>query len=80
MSYKLPEGFYVYSIVEGGSADSSELENGNIIDSIDGNAVTSAQSIRKVLDKKKVGDTVTLKVKYASRNEYKEKEIEITLK
>ena len=78
--YKLPEGFYVSSIVEGGSADSSELEIGNIIVSIDGNAVTSAQSIRKVLDKKKVGDTVTLKVKYASRNEYKEKEIEITLK
>ena len=78
-NYKLPEGFYVSSIVENGNASNSDLEIGNIIVSIDGNKVTSIESIRKVLDKKKAGDKVVIKVKYASRNEYKEKDIEITL-
>jgi len=78
-NYKLPEGFYVSKIVSDGNADKSELEIGNIITEIDGNKVTSLETIRKVLSKKEKGDKVVLKVKYASRNEYKEKEIIVTL-
>ena len=78
-NYNLPEGFYVSSIVSGGNADKSELEIGNIITEIDNNKITSVETIKKVLNKKDKGDIVTLKVKYASRNEYKEKEIVITL-
>lgn len=79
-SYKLPEGFYVSSIVQGGSVEDSELEIGNIITEIEGKKVTSLETIRKVLNKKNKGDTITLKVKYTSKKEYKEKEIKITLK
>ena len=78
-AYNLPEGFYVSKIVEGGNADKSELEIGNIITEVDGNKVTSVESFKKVLNNKNKGDKVVLKVKYASRNEYKEKEITITL-
>ena len=78
-SYRLPEGFYVSAITSGGNADKSELEIGNIITEIDNNKVTSLETIKKVLNKKEKGDSVTLKVKCASRNEYKEKEIIITL-
>ena len=78
-SYNLPEGFYVSAITKDGNAEKSELEIGNIITEIEGNKVTSIETIRKVLNKKEKGDKVTLKVKYASRNEYKEKEITITL-
>ena len=77
-SYRLPKGFYVSSITTGGNADKSELEIGNIITEIDNNKVTSLETIKKVLNNKEKGDKVTLKVKYASRNEYKEKEIIIT--
>ena len=77
--YKLPEGLYVSAITAGGNAEKTELEIGNIITEIEGNKVTSLDTIRKVLNKKQHGDTVTIKVKYASRNEYKEKEITITL-
>ena len=77
--YRLPEGFYVSSITDGGNADKSDLEIGNIITEIDNNKVTSIETIRKVLNKKEKGDKVTLKIKYASKNEYKEKEITITL-
>ena len=78
-NYNLPEGFYISAITENGNADKSELEIGNIITEIDGNKVSSVEAIKKVLNKKNKGDKVTLKVKYASRKEYKEKEIVITL-
>ena len=77
--YGLPEGFYVSAITSGSNADKSELEIGNIIIEIDNKEVTSIETIRKVLNKKEKGDKVTLKVKYASRNTYKEKEITIKL-
>ena len=79
VNYGLPEGFYISAITKNGNADKSELEIGNIITEIDNNKVTSIETIRKVLNKKNKGDTVTLKVKYVSRNEYKEKEITIAL-
>ena len=79
INYRLPEGLYVASITTDGNADKSELVIGNIITEIDNNKVTSLETIKKILNKKNKGDTVTLKVKYASRNEYKEKEITITL-
>ena len=79
-NYRLPEGFYISAITTGGYADSSELEIGNIITEIDDNKVTSIETIKKVLNKKEKGDSVTLKVKYPSRNEYKEKMITINFK
>ena len=78
-NYNLPQGFYVSGITKGGNAEKSDLEIGNIITEIDGNKVTSIETIRKVLNKKDKGDSVTLTVKYASKNEYKEKEIKIKL-
>lgn len=78
-NYGLPEGFYIASITSGGNADKSELEIGNIITEIDNTKITSVDTLRKVLNKKEKGDTVTLKIKYASRNEYKEKEVVVTL-
>ena len=66
-------------ITKDGNAYKSELEIGNIITEIDNNKVTSIDSIKKVLNKKEKGDKVTLKIKYASQNEYKEKEVIITL-
>nr|MCR5788054.1 trypsin-like peptidase domain-containing protein [Bacilli bacterium] len=80
MAYNLPDGFYISAIVKDSAAESSELEIGNIITEIDGNKVTSIDTIRKVLNKKEKGDKVSLKIKYVSRVEYKEKEIEVFLK
>ena len=77
--YRLPEGFYVAAITDGSNASKSELEIGNIITEIDGVEVASVDTFKKVLGKKEKGDTITLKIKYASRNEYKEKEIKVNL-
>ena len=78
-NYNFPEGFYVSSIISGGNADNSELEIGNIITEIDNKKVTSIETIRKELYKKKKGDKVKLKIKYISRNQYNEKKIFIVL-
>ena len=78
-NYNLPEGFYITKIASNSNAEKSELEIGNIITEIDSNKVTSTESLRKVINKKEKGDKVVLKIKYAKRNEYKEKEITITL-
>ena len=79
VNYNLPEGFYISKITKNGNAEKNGLEIGNIITEIDNNKVTSIEVIKKVLNKKEKGDKVTLKIKYASRNEYKEKEIKIVL-
>ena len=76
---KLPSGFYISSIISNGNAEKSELEIGNIITEVDNQEVTSLDTIRKVLNKKEKGDNVILKVKYISKNEYKEKEITVAL-
>ena len=77
--YSFPEGFYIANIIKDSNAYNSELEIGNIITEIEGKTVTSVETISGVLANKKKGDKVTLKVKYISGREYKEKEISIKL-
>lgn len=78
--YDLPEGFYISKIYPDSNASEAGLEIGNIVTEIDNNKVTSINTIKKVLNTKNVGDTVSIKVKYPSGNEYLEKEVTITLK
>lgn len=78
--YNLPEGFYVSQIDKGSYAAKSDLEIGNIITEIEGKKVTSVDTITKVLETKKKNESVKLKVKYASKSEYKEKEITVNFK
>lgn len=79
MNYNLPSGFYISVINEGGNAEKTELEIGNIITEIDGNKVTSIDTFKNVLKKKSKGDSVTLTVMYVSKKEYKEKEVVVKL-
>lgn len=77
--YDLPYGLYVSSIASGSNAEKSDLSIGNIITAADGTEITSMDTLKKVLNKKEKGDKITLKVKYVSHSEYKEKEIVIAL-
>ncbi len=78
-AYSLPQGFYISSIVEGSGADKAKLEIGNIITAINGKSVGQFSDISKILEMKKAHEEVTLKVKYISGREYKEKEVKLTL-
>ena len=60
-------------------ADKAGLEIGNVIVSIDGKKVEVFDDISDVLYEKSKGDTVTLIIKYPSKNEYKEKTVKVKL-
>ena len=72
-------GIEGYLISEGKGADKAGIEMGNIITEIEGKKIDSVDVIKNILADKKVGDKVKVKVSYISRNQYKEKEVEITL-
>ena len=78
-SYNMPAGFYISKINKGSGADKAKLEIGDIITEIDGNKITAVEDITKVINEKKKGDKVKLKISYTSGREYKEKEVEVTL-
>ena len=78
-AYNMPQGFYISKIADGKGADKAGIEMGNIITEIEGKKIESVDVIKNILADKKVGDKVKVKVSYISRNQYKEKEVEITL-
>lgn len=77
--YNVPIGFYISEITKGSGAEKAGLEIGNIITEIESKKVTEFSVLSGVLSTKKAGDKVTLKVKYVSGREYKEKTVKVTL-
>ena len=78
-AYNMPQGFYISKLTEGKGAEKAGIEMGNIITEIEGKKVESVETIKNVLLDKKVGDKVKVKVSYIAKNQYKEKEVEVTL-
>lgn len=60
----LPEGAYVQQVVVGAAADKAGVKKGDIITEIDNQRIQgdNNQNIASIISKKKVGDTVALKV------------------
>lgn len=63
-NYKLnfSEGIYVAQITENGPADNTELKEGDIILSIDGNKLSTMNDLRQYIYTKKPNDAVSLEV------------------
>lgn len=78
-SYDMPEGIYVYKIVEGGAASKSDLRERDIITKFDGETVRTGDDLQKMLTYYKGGTTVTLTVQSLENGSYVEREISITL-
>lgn len=60
--YNLPIGVYVKNVIENSGAAKAGMKNGDIIISIDSNKVNTMKDLTDYLSKKKVGDTVTVKI------------------
>lgn len=58
----LPQGAYIQQIVPGSPAEKADLQKGDIITKIDGQAVTDKVQLSSFISKKKIGDTLTLTV------------------
>lgn len=58
----VPEGAYVQGVISGSPADTAGIKAGDIIMEIDGNRITEKNPLSGIIGKKKVGDTITIKI------------------
>ncbi|MFZ1721239.1 MAG: trypsin-like peptidase domain-containing protein [Microgenomates group bacterium] len=58
----VPRGAVIMEVVEGSSAQDAGLTQGDILLSIDGESITEESSILSIINKKRVGDTVSLEI------------------
>lgn len=61
---ELPEGAYVQQVVGGSAAEKAGIKEGDIITKFDGKKISTkdSNSLASVINKKKVGDTITLTI------------------
>lgn len=78
-AYGMPVGIYVYKIVEGGAAASSDLKEKDIITKFDGQSVKNMEELKQMLTYYEGGSTVTLTVQSLVNGAYVEHEVDITL-
>lgn len=78
-AYGMPQGIYVYKIVEGGAAADSDLRERDIITKFDGETVKTGADLQKLLTYYKGGTTVTLTVQSLENGAYVERNVEVTL-
>ncbi len=77
--YNMPEGVYVYSLVEDGPAAASELMERDIITAVEGSRVSSMNELKTMLSYYAGGTQIELTVQRLEENEYVEKKISVTL-
>ena len=78
-AYGMPEGIYVFKIVEGGAASRSDLRERDIITKFDGQTVKTGEELQKMLTYYRGGETVTLTVQSLEDGKYVERQVEVTL-
>ena len=76
----MPQGVYVYKIMEDSAAEASDLREKDIITKFDGEKITTNADLTTMLTYYKAGTTVTLTVQSLENGAYVEREVEVTLK
>lgn len=75
----IPEGVYVYKILDGGAASKTDLREKDVITKFDGQTIRTMASLQDLLKYYKVGETVEMTVQSLENGEYVERTITITL-
>ena len=78
-AYGLPVGIYIYKIVPGGAAASSDLKEKDIITKFDGQSVTTMEELKNMLTYYEGGSTVTMTVQSLVNGAYVEHDVTVTL-
>lgn len=77
-AYDMPEGVYVYRVIEGSAADKAGIRQRDIITAFDGQSVDSMSQLKELLTYYKAGQKV--KVTFQRLEDgYEEKTVEVTL-
>ncbi len=77
--YGMPEGAFIYQILDDGPAADSDLREMDIVTKCNGDKVKDASDLTELISYYKNGDTVTLTVERQENGEYVEKTVEVTL-
>lgn len=72
---EMESGCYIVQIVEGGAADQAGLQVNDRIVKFDGQDITSSSEVKALLNKHKIGDTVTMTIE----RDGQQQEVNITL-
>ncbi len=75
----IPEGVYVYKILDGGAASKSDLKEKDVITQFDGQTIRTMASLQDLLKYYKVGETVDMVVQSLEDGQYVEHTVTITL-
>lgn len=75
----MPEGVYVYKILENSGASNSDLNEKDIITKFDGQSVKNMAQLQEVLKSYEVGEQVDLTVQSLKEGQYVERKVTITL-
>lgn len=78
--FGMPEGVFVYRILENGAAYGSGLREKDIITKVDGQTVRTMEELQALLSYYEQGETVKLTVQTQEEGAYKEHTVEITLR
>ncbi|MCM1543039.1 MAG: trypsin-like peptidase domain-containing protein [Blautia sp.] len=77
--YHMPQGVFVYDVENGSPAQAAGIMKQDIIVQFDDRKITSASSLKRVLQYYKAGDTATITVMRQVDGEYVSYELDITL-
>ena len=75
----MPQGVFIYKIVEGGAASKSDLREKDIITKFDGQSVRTYDDLTSMLKYYQGGTTVSLTVQSVENGKYVERNVDITL-
>ena len=79
MIYGYPEGAYVANVNSDSPAEEAGLQRGDFITTFDGEAVTSMESLQRLLMYYKEGEEIEIGISRPSGNGYKEMTLHVTL-
>ncbi len=77
--YGMPEGVFVYKVVEGGAASQSDLQEKDIIVKIDNQSIRTMEELKNMLTYYESGTTVAMTVMRLENGQYVEKQVDIVL-
>lgn len=75
----MPQGVFIYKIVEGGAASKSDLREKDIITKFDGQSIRTYDDLTSMLKYYEGGSTVTITVQSLENGQYVERNVDITL-
>jgi S1-C subfamily serine protease len=60
LANEVPQGAYIQEVIAGSSAENAGIQEGDILTKIDGQQLTETLNLAEIINKKKVGETITI--------------------